>query len=130
VSRLGHGARVLGSSRTCLLSNDSRNCIAHSYECDYATTNRNGSRTSRSQGLNSGTDNNVASVDNNVASMDSGVVAPVPVAASTQALTPGVSFYALPITQHRLLYHMSSISMSIEACHSSNTVIYMKRLPM
>jgi hypothetical protein len=45
------------------------------------------------------------------------------------ALNPAPSLHRLPPNQHKLLYHMSSIAMSIDATNQSDVVIYLKRLP-
>ncbi len=122
---------------------DSRNCIAHSCDCDYAMKPRKGlkrSGNSRAPPLpppparlgesRSDSDATLASL-----SSDDTVVGVSPAgwpSANGQvagALVVPPSYFVLPPTQKRLFHHMESIAQDIETGRASNLVIYLKRLP-
>jgi hypothetical protein len=127
--RCARQSRVPFGKQPLLTLHNSRNCVKHSRDCNYGPTPGNGGKTDPSQRSNSSNDEAV-SADDTVTLNASGSErnADIKTAAVT-APTSAVSYHALPITQHRLFYHMSSIAESIEASQASNVAIYMKRLP-
>jgi hypothetical protein len=121
---------------TYLFINDSGNCIDFSCDCEYDAREHSSEVIGTSAVLGDSGDGGGSATVGDESAVDSRrLLSPrrqqqwVAKATGKAGPAPGLSFYGLPVTQHRLLYHMSSMSDLIGSAHTFNLVIYMKRLP-